>query len=88
MRKLSRFKYFVLRHVKLSDTTHIRIVLIFRQTFLLIHFFEYLSNQIEIDIMEQITYSSQVPEFISELCRTPLLQRLGKVGMNCGCEYT
>ena len=55
---------------------------------MLIHFFEYLSNQIEIDIMEQITYSSQVPEFASELCRTPLLQRLGKVGMNCGCEYT
>ncbi len=33
-------------------------------------------------------YSSALPPFIRELCRTPELQRLRRVGMNCGCEYT
>lgn len=38
--------------------------------------------------MNQISYSPQNPQSVSELCKTPLLRRLDKVGMNCGCEYT
>ena len=33
------------------------------------------------------TYSAEIPAFITRLAETPPMQRLRKVGMNCGCEY-
>ncbi|MGN0190555.1 MAG: HD domain-containing protein [Candidatus Cryptobacteroides sp.] len=38
--------------------------------------------------MKQIIYSSRLPDIIAELSRTEPMLRIGKVGMNCGCEYT
>ena len=32
-------------------------------------------------------YFPEMPDFISRLAETPPMQRLKKVGMNCGCEY-
>ena len=32
-------------------------------------------------------YSAEIPGFIARLAETPPMRRLGKVGMNCGCEY-
>ena len=33
-------------------------------------------------------YHSPMPAILSELCQTPPMERLKRVGMNCGCEYT
>ncbi len=33
-------------------------------------------------------YSSDFPEYISEISNTSSMRRLDDVGMNCGCEYT
>ncbi len=33
-------------------------------------------------------YSEDSPSFIGEIAKSPLLQRIGGIGMNCGCEYT
>lgn len=33
-------------------------------------------------------YHAEVPAIIQRLCETPAMQRLKRVGMNCGCEYT
>lgn len=33
-------------------------------------------------------YHAEVPVILQRLCETPAMQRLQKVGMNCGCEYT
>ena len=33
-------------------------------------------------------YHSEIPAFLSECAETPVFRRLGKIGMNCGCEYT
>ncbi len=33
-------------------------------------------------------YHREIPSPFAELARTPELLRLGRVGMNCGCEYT
>ncbi len=33
-------------------------------------------------------YSSEIPEFVREIAETDIMQRLKKVGMDCGCEYT
>lgn len=35
-----------------------------------------------------VRYSETIPPFLTRLCRTPPMERIGKVGMNCGCEYT
>lgn len=35
-----------------------------------------------------VCYHSGTPAFLEELSRTPEMQRLKGVGMNCGCEYT
>lgn len=35
-----------------------------------------------------LEYYGEQPSFLTELAATPLMQRLGQVGMNCGCEYT
>ena len=32
-------------------------------------------------------YSPEMPDFIARLAETPPMQRLRKIGMNCGCEY-
>ena len=32
-------------------------------------------------------YSNEMPDFIRLLSETPPMQRLKKIGMNCGCEY-
>lgn len=33
-------------------------------------------------------YSTEIPEFISEIAQAPAMLRLDDIGMNCGCEYT
>ena len=33
-------------------------------------------------------YYGETPAFLLELARTPPMQRLAGIGMNCGCEYT
>ncbi len=33
-------------------------------------------------------YHSEIPAFLSACAETPCMQRLKRVGMNCGCEYT
>ena len=33
-------------------------------------------------------YHNEIPPFLLEAARTPVMQRLRGVGMNCGCEYT
>lgn len=33
-------------------------------------------------------YPGEIPDFLAMCARTPPLQRLRHVGMNCGCEYT
>ncbi len=33
-------------------------------------------------------YYNSIPPFMAELIATPPMQRLDRVGMNCGCEYT
>lgn len=33
-------------------------------------------------------YHSDIPAFLDECAQTPCMQRLLRVGMNCGCEYT
>ncbi|MBO4419750.1 MAG: hypothetical protein J5789_08000 [Oscillospiraceae bacterium] len=33
-------------------------------------------------------YHREIPSLLAELARTQSLLRLGRVGMNCGCEYT
>lgn len=33
-------------------------------------------------------YHPNIPDFITELCETPEMQRLKGIGMDCGCEYT
>jgi len=33
-------------------------------------------------------YHSEIPEFLLEFAGVPPMERLKKVGMNCGCEYT
>ena len=33
-------------------------------------------------------YSDELPGFLKEFCEVSSLQRLKKVGMHCGCEYT
>lgn len=33
-------------------------------------------------------YHPNIPDFITELCNTPEMQRLKGIGMDCGCEYT
>lgn len=35
-----------------------------------------------------LDHYGEQPSFLTELAATPLMQRLGQVGMNCGCEYT
>lgn len=36
----------------------------------------------------QRAYHRDTPELLERLCKTPQMQRLRQVGMNCGCEYT
>ena len=38
------------------------------------------------DLLE--IYHPQVPEFLDDLARTGVMERLRQVGMDCGCEYT
>lgn len=33
-------------------------------------------------------YHEDIPPVLRELCQTPAMIRLRKIGMNCGCEYT
>lgn len=33
-------------------------------------------------------YHAEIPDFLLEAAKTPAMQRLKGVGMNCGCEYT
>lgn len=33
-------------------------------------------------------YHDEMPEFLKDAIKTPPMQRLRQVGMNCGCEYT
>ena len=33
-------------------------------------------------------YCAEQPDFIAEIAKSPELERLKDVGMNCGCEYT
>lgn len=33
-------------------------------------------------------YSKDYPPFFEHIVQSPLLQRIGEIGMNCGCEYT
>ena len=33
-------------------------------------------------------YHADIPDFLAEAAQTPEMQRLGRIGMNCGCEYT
>ena len=33
-------------------------------------------------------YHDEMPQFLAEFSKTPPMQRLKAVGMNCGCEYT
>lgn len=33
-------------------------------------------------------YHQEMPDFLAELAATPPMERLKRVGMNCGCEYT
>ena len=35
-----------------------------------------------------VRYHGSTPPWLAEFCAAPELRRLGKVGMNCGCEYT
>ncbi len=37
---------------------------------------------------EGLAFYGECPAFLRELARTPPLQRLAGIGMNCGCEYT
>ena len=38
--------------------------------------------------MKSIKYCDREPEFLARMAQTTALQRIGRVGMNCGCEYT
>ena len=33
-------------------------------------------------------YHEEIPDFLLDYLRLPILERLKQVGMNCGCEYT
>ena len=33
-------------------------------------------------------YHEDIPAFLTECMKTPILKRLKLIGMNCGCEYT
>ena len=33
-------------------------------------------------------HGCEVPDFLTRAAETALMQRLGHIGMNCGCEYT
>ena len=33
-------------------------------------------------------YHCDVPDFLADAAKTPVLERLQDIGMNCGCEYT
>lgn len=33
-------------------------------------------------------YHPNIPDFVIEICKTPEMQRLKGIGMDCGCEYT
>ena len=33
-------------------------------------------------------HGCEVPDFLTRAAETVLMQRLGHIGMNCGCEYT
>lgn len=37
---------------------------------------------------QPIRYRREAPPWLADFCRTPEMQRLQDVGMNCGCEYT
>lgn len=35
-----------------------------------------------------VIYHAQMPEWFTRFCAAPPMQRIRRVGMNCGCEYT
>lgn len=35
-----------------------------------------------------VVYHGEIPEWLCKFCAVPEMRRIGRVGMNCGCEYT
>ena len=33
-------------------------------------------------------YHDEMPSFLNECIKTPIIERIKLIGMNCGCEYT